>query len=164
LLIKKALLFAGPFLLAKCLTFLKGGNLMASSKGFSLLEIMIVLLIVGVLAAFVTSVFSTSIEQTRAATAQGNLLAIAAAEEKYYEDFGSFCTTVGACATNAGNINTNLHLSVGVGTDPFAYRCPNAGASYTCTAKDGATVTLTLTPGAQPPVTCTVGGNNCPYH
>jgi prepilin-type N-terminal cleavage/methylation domain-containing protein len=140
---------------------------MASRKAFTIVEIVFVLIIVGVLAAFATPVFMTSIEQTKASTAQGNLLAIAAAEEKYNEDYSSYCTqTTGnviPCAGTAVEINTNLKLSVGVAGDPFTYNC-TSGAPYTCTAQDGATVTLTLTPGAQPPVTCTAGGNNCPYH
>jgi prepilin-type N-terminal cleavage/methylation domain-containing protein len=141
---------------------------MTSNKGFTLVEIVIVLIIVGVLAAFATPVFVNSIEQTKAQTAQGNLLAIAAAEEKYNEDYASYCTqtkpaSVPNCATNAADINTNLHLSVGVGSDSFTYNCTTAGASYTCTSKDGVKVKLVLTPGAQPPVSCTVGGNSCPY-
>ena len=119
-------------------------------QGFTLIEILVVLVIVGIIAAFTLPNLLTSVNQSKAGVAQNNLLAISAAESKYNEDHGAYCT--GACGTTAG-INTSLNLNI---SDTYTYSC-GAGAPYTCTATatDGSGVTLT-TSGAG--VTCTAGG------
>ena len=110
---------------------------MASNKGFSMIEIVVVLIIVGILAAFTIPVFVNVIEQTKAQSAKSNLLAIAAAQQKYFEDNNAYCTA--SCTTTA-TINNNLHLGI---SDTVNYSCAAAGANYTCSWNDG-TDTLTL--------------------
>ncbi len=129
---------------------------MASDKGFSMIEIVVVLIIVGILAAFTIPVFVSTIEQTKAQAAKNNLLAIAAAQQKYFEDQtpNAFCTA--SCTTTA-TINSNLKLGI---QDPVNYSCSTAGAYYTCTWNDG-TDTLTLAvnaAGTGVAVTCVPGG------
>ena len=87
---------------------------MAASKGFSLIEIMVVLVIAGIVAAIAIPNLINSIEQTKAQEAKNNLLAISAAQEKYFEDHGSYYYGANAIA--------NLSLS-GVANDPFSYSC-----------------------------------------
>ncbi len=144
---------------------------MAAKKGFTLLEIIIALIITGILAAFAVSIFTSSIEQTKAQIAKNNLLAIAAGQEKYFEDFAAYCTTTTGnsipCGGNNSSINTNLHLNI-AGNDSFIYSCSSctigavncASIPYNCTAGDG-TDTLTLNPSAQYPtstVSCVPNG------
>jgi len=129
---------------------------MASNKGFSMIEIITVLIIVGILAAFTIPVFVSTVEQTKAQTAKNNLMAIAAAQQKYYEDQNpnAYCTA--ACTTTA-TINSNLKLGI---SDPVNYACAAAGANYTCTWNDG-TDALTLAvnaAGTGVTVTCLPGG------
>jgi prepilin-type N-terminal cleavage/methylation domain-containing protein len=137
LLNKKAPAFGGGFFINQ------EEFLMASSKGFTLIEMTIVLVILGVMASFAIPNFVVSMEQTKAQTVKNNLLAIAAAEEKYFEDHGNYCidTGAGTCGNSRATLNTNLKLSI---SDSFVYNCPAAGQYYTCTAGDG-TDTLTLT-------------------
>ena len=82
---------------------------MAANKGFSLLEILVILIIVGLFAAMVSHNFTGSIEQTRAQAARNNLLAIAAAQTKFNEDYSSNCTNYNIaacyCVNNATIIN-----------------------------------------------------------
>jgi prepilin-type N-terminal cleavage/methylation domain-containing protein len=134
---------------------------MADRKGFTLIEIIVVLVIVGVLAAIALPSFNNSIEKTKAQTAENNLLAITAAQAKYYEDYGSYCTATTGQVANCGDttVHLNLNLNIFMQTDAANYSCASGGAtSYTCTWNDG-TVSLT-TSGAG--VTCLAGGSACP--
>lgn len=133
---------------------------MRGQKGFTLVEMVVVLIIVGIAAACLIPNLVNSIEQTNAQAAKNNLLAIAAAESKFYEDYGFYCTDVSvpSCAANA---IATLSLTA-VGGDTFApYKCVSAAAPsyYTCTATDN-TVKLQVTSSGQ--VTCPIGGASCP--
>ena len=136
---------------------------MAASKGFTLMEIVVVLVIVGIAAAVTIPNLTNSIEQTKAQEAKNNLLAISAAQEKYFEDHGSYYY--------GANPIANLSLDV-VANDPFSYSCSATGQPilYNCTASDGR-VSLLLDPNnssvnncpaGQQPVCCTAGGASCP--
>ncbi|MBF0503744.1 MAG: prepilin-type N-terminal cleavage/methylation domain-containing protein [Candidatus Omnitrophica bacterium] len=139
---------------------------MAAQKGFTLIEILVAAIIVGVLAAIAIPFLTNYAEQTKAQAAKNNLLAIAAAQSKFYEDYNSYCISTGAnptgltalCADNKNDINTNLHVSISPVNDPFTYVCTTAAAPFLCTATDNG-VTLTTSGSV---VTCTSGGNGCP--
>ena len=134
---------------------------MTARKGFTLIEVLVVLIIVGVTAAMIIPNLIASIEQTKAQMAQNNLYAISAAQQKYFEGNNStYC--VAACGSSAPNLNTNLSLSI---SDTFAYSCAASGATYTCTATDG-TDTLTLDPNVVSPalpISCAGPAGNCPF-
>lgn len=155
---------------------------MATKNGFTLIELVIVLIIIGISAWFLMPILRTSIEQTKAQTAKNNLLAIAGAQAKFYEDYSSYCSTnnISPCycistGTNpvTGNnnpecgdtlIHLNTYLQLSMSTqDTFQYSCTNGASPYQCTATDG-TDTLTLSPNAQPPVICVSSpyNNLCP--
>jgi type II secretory pathway pseudopilin PulG len=126
---------------------------MSVSKAFSLVEIIVILVILGIVTAIAIPNLVNSIEQTKAQQAKNNLLAISAAQEKYFEDYGYYCTGP-SCGSNP---IANLSLSAVTG-DPFSYACSNASSPYQCSATDG-TVTLTTTGSG---VNCTIGGSRCP--
>ena len=148
---------------------------MGVRKGFSLMEIVAVMVIMGILAAFVIPNIMSSMEQTRAQAAKNNLLSIAAAQQKFYEDYGSYCLSAGtvaagipaACADNLSDIAKYLKVgfqgsSVNANLDSnnFSYSCAAAAPYYTCTAFDSS-VTLTLTDSTAGAV-FTCGGASCP--
>jgi len=135
--------------------------------GFTLMEIVIVMIILGILITIALPSYFKNIEQTNAQTAQNNLLAISAAQQKYYEDNSSYCVQVG-CGDTSSNLFAGLRLSYS-STDPFQYTCSASGASYTCTATDNkdtlvfnpkavipaaAVSCYTVTNAASCPITC----------
>jgi len=131
---------------------------MAGSKGFTLMEIVAVSIIVGLLTAIVLPNFFASIEQTNVRAAQNNLLAISGAQSKYYEDYGKYYFVASGPNSNV-SINQNLYMAIAA-KDPFVYSCSNAPLPYQCKATDNY-VTLT-TSGAS--VNCTpVGSQYCPF-
>jgi prepilin-type N-terminal cleavage/methylation domain-containing protein len=146
-----------------------GGNLMVRGsfkQGFTLIEVIVAVVIVGIAAAFVVPNVMVSIEQSNAQAAKNNLSAISAAQAKFNEDYSAYCISTGAnptgytalCGDTTTDLNINLHLTSST-SDPFSYSCTGLPAPYQCTATDG-TVTL-VTSGAG--VSCTVGGVDCPF-
>ncbi len=128
---------------------------MADRQGFTLLEIIVVMIIVATTAAVVLPSLNTAMEQTRAQAAKNNLFAISAAQSKYNEDHGIYCTT--GCANTNAALNSNLIAAV----DLFSYTCSDTAEAipYNCAASDG-TDTLTLDPNAN--VTCSGPSGDCP--
>jgi prepilin-type N-terminal cleavage/methylation domain-containing protein len=143
---------------------------MASKRGFTLIEFIIVSIIVGSVAAVAIPNLIASVEQSKALTAQNNLMAISAGEQKYFEDNNNYCTTTtpfANCGDNLTDLNTNLHLGM-MANDPFSYSCVVAGSYYSCSAGDG-TDSLALTVSAAggnavgANVNCSNTGNNSSY-
>ena len=136
---------------------------MSVSKGFTLVEIIVALFIVGILAAITIPSYVASMEQTNAQAAKNNLMSISAAEQKYYEDHGIYYT--------GGNLMATLSLTTAT-NDAFTYSCTVTAQTipYNCTASDG-TVTILFDPNTSPnncpatqqPVCCTAGPvGDCP--
>jgi prepilin-type N-terminal cleavage/methylation domain-containing protein len=140
---------------------------MSDRKGFTLLELIIVVVIIGVLVVIAVPNYITFIKQSNAQSAQNNLMAIFAAEQRYYEDHNPNYCSGAPCAANTSGINQNLSLNIS-SNDPFSYSCSTAGSSYACAAaaNDNSTQ-LILNPNAQVPashVTClgNANANYCP--
>jgi len=136
-------------------------------QGFTMLELLVVLSIIGLLATIGIPSYLSSAEKTKAQMAKNNLMAIAAAQQKYSEDYnGAYCINSGAsptCGDNLVDLSSNLHLGMST-NDQFSYSCFTPGAAevinYNCTASDGG-VTLTLDPNTGS-VSCAGPANNCP--
>ena len=143
---------------------------MALRKGFTLIQMVVVLIIVGTLAAIAFPKFVSFIEQIKAQTAQNNLLAIYAAQSKYNEDHSAYYYSPAQNTNDFNGINSALSLHMST-NNAFNYSCWFVGSTppYECQAWDG-TDTLTLNPNnaiVQPPqalITCTTTGssNYCP--
>jgi prepilin-type N-terminal cleavage/methylation domain-containing protein len=146
----------------------------SNKKGFTLVEVIVSLTIVGILAAITLPNFYNYILQGQARTAQSDLLSIYNTEKNYFFNNNSiYCADSKpnpqlACAVNPGakcaqdvaSINCNLSLNI---TDTnFTYKCNDRGGSssgFTCTAT-GVSIpgfSLTLTDN---PIILT-GGSGC---
>lgn len=63
-------------------------------KGFTLLEILMVVVLIGILSSLAVATFSKAAEKGRAAEAKTQLLMIQAAEDIYYSGNGKYTTNI----------------------------------------------------------------------
>lgn len=128
--------------------------------GFTLIELMIVVVIIGILAAIAYPSYSKYMVQTRRSDAQIALTRMAAAQEKYFSDFGYYAKTIAgtrAQGTGAGNADTVLgllatspdsHYDLALAAGNTQGECAaggTLGASFTC----GFTATATPKAGGR---------------
>ena len=71
-------------------------------KGFTLVELAVVIVIIGVLAAFGVPKFLKSVERSKAAEAFQYLAAVRAAQERYISKEGKYCDNAAFTATPSG--------------------------------------------------------------
>lgn len=102
------------------------------SKGLTFLEMLIVMIITGILVTIVIINYGNSIYTSKVQAVENNLRGIAAAQEKYYEDNGHYCSSSssGAC-TSFDSMNQNLSLTMSTQTtDIFSYWCATSQSQY----------------------------------
>jgi prepilin-type N-terminal cleavage/methylation domain-containing protein len=116
---------------------------MSAKKGFTLIEILVVLVIIGILAAVAIPNYNTMIVQGAVKTAQNNLTTIYTAQKNYYFNNGVYC--IAGC-NSLSNINLPANLNLNITDNNFSYACAAvAGPSYTCTATNISDTSLILT-------------------
>jgi len=102
---------------------------MLNRHGFTLMEMIVVLVIVAVCAVVAFPNFTTPTEQARSATARNNLLAMYSAEKNYFNNNGGFlaCADITSC-------NTALALNI-QDDGSYTYACNTSDASgFACTS------------------------------
>ena len=72
---------------------------MKRSKGFSLIELMIVIAVIAIIAAIALPSYQESVKKTRRSDAQGALLGFAQAMERFYTDNGTYVGAAGTVGT-----------------------------------------------------------------
>jgi type IV pilus assembly protein PilE len=134
----------------------------AQQNGFTLIELMVVVAIIGIIAAIAYPSYTESMMKSRRADAEGSLLSLANAMERYYTVSNTYCNTnptvnaavqaaANTCASTAGG---TVAANNDVGRPPPAiYTPPNNTSTFyeiSISAATDAGYTLTADPiGAQ---------------
>jgi len=105
---------------------------MLDRHGFTLMEIIVVLIIIAVCAAFAVPNFNTPTEQANAVNAQNNLMAIYGAEQNYRINNGNFYISP-AASNDLAKIDSSLVLSI-QDDGTYSYYCQTVATSNFCYA------------------------------
>lgn len=101
-----------------------------ASLGFTLLELLVVVSIIGILIAISTTAFSTAQRKSRDAKRQGDIKSMQSAFEQYVsQNSGSYGASCAAMTT----LNGTTILPGGLPTDPKtgdAYTCSSSATTY----------------------------------
>lgn len=97
-------------------------------KSFTLLELLVVVVIVGLVAAFAVPSYSKSFDRTKRKGAENNLRVIWAAQAAYAGANGVYYLSV-----VLSDVNTNLGLNI-LPNDGFDYACTGTATTYLCKA------------------------------
>ncbi len=100
-----------------------------SKRGFTLVELAVVVVIIGVLAAFAVPRFLSSVERSKAAEAFNYLSSVQAAQERYHARQGTYASLV-----------TDLDIKM---TTPKYFTTGAVAAGSTGSLEDSWTLTLT---------------------
>jgi prepilin-type N-terminal cleavage/methylation domain-containing protein len=147
---------------------------MLKGQGFTLMEMIIVLIIIAIAAVVSFPNFTTPTEQAKALNAKNNLLAIYSAQKNYYNNGGSYCANLSSnptCGTTLANLNINLSLNI-QDDGTYKYDCGVTATNY-CTAtrnlspsplsiKVALTLPIQLTGGSPNPACTGSNLNWCP--
>jgi len=143
---------------------------MKGRKGFTLAEIVVVMVIIGILVAAAIPNFMNSMFLTKVQQAENNLRGIAAGQQKYYEDYGKYYATPPSGLPNdMGAINSLFRLNMSAANEGFNYSCVTSGTqgtsnyAFSCSAinPDNPTAAGTMvTVDSKGNMTCT--GAVCP--
>lgn len=137
---------------------MRPSHITENKTGFTLIEIMIVVTIIGLITAFALPKFTKSMEKERARRTSSNLRIIHSALEIWKANSDSYPANG---AQDLSYLNTSLGLNI-LDTD-FNYTYTNNGSSYTVDAqKSDASYTIRITQAPIGPGNPTCQQGTCP--
>ncbi len=127
-------------------------------NGFTLIELIVVIVIIGIIASFAVPGYQKTITRARAKDAVLNMMAIDASEQVYKSMYGNFWPD--AVGQDVDDINENLGLNIV--ENGMTYSCwVLLGTGYVCTAtSDDSSCVVSTISGST--LTCTEGCHNPP--
>jgi type IV pilus assembly protein PilA len=111
-------------------------NKMKEQKGFTLIELMIVIAIIGILAAIAIPQFSTYRKRSYNSAAESDLKNFMIAQEAYFVDYHTYTNSVGALTGNYGaytSENVTFKI-VNAGVDTYNMSAHHSSGDRTFTA------------------------------
>ncbi|MCW8900662.1 MAG: prepilin-type N-terminal cleavage/methylation domain-containing protein [Gammaproteobacteria bacterium] len=113
---------------------------MKNNTGFTLIELMIVIAILGIVSAIAIPLYSGYIATARLAEAKNNIAALKLAEEEHFLENNSYFYDMTNDNANLASASTNLWSATkGDGNQVnFTYTVSGSGNSYTITATGNA--------------------------
>lgn len=112
-------------------------------RGFTLLELLVSVAIIGILVAVAVPQYRGYVDSTRLNNAKNNLRAIYMKEQEYYTNNNVYYSP-GACGNNAAVINTNLFGGQSIIVDSYYTYCITQTTTTDFTAKATKTSTGTI--------------------
>lgn len=123
-------------------------------SGFSLIELMVAVAIVGILAAIAYPSYTRYVTQGKRSAAQSFLYAVANKQEQYLLDNRAYTSTLANLTTTPADVSGNYTVAITVGTAPPSYTITATATGAHATADAGCTP-LTLTQdGTKSPAAC----------
>ena len=117
-------------------------------KGFSLIELLTVVAIIGVIAAIGITAYNGYVTAARKSSAENAMMQVALAQTEYYSNIGQYFATTSTCdTTTSQGIENNLFDGGDIITEESGYQMciVEAGSSYIITAessRDDCTLTM----------------------
>jgi type IV pilus assembly protein PilE len=130
---------------------------MSDKKGFTLMELIVVMIIIGILATVAVSNYTTMMIQGAAKAAQNNLTAIYNAQKNYYFNNNKYCISPNGVCNSSASVNTTLSLNIS--DNNFTYTCNDNASGFVCYATNNSDANLYLTITNNPIIL--PGGSTC---